>query len=75
MGGRVPNGMHYDVPGGDIPGLNMDPYTSVIKAEMVLSMAENIGIGRKDLSGFYKKMMAVEFGREFLPMKYNSGTK
>ena len=67
-GGRVPKEMHYDVPGGDIPGVNIESTTSRYKAQAVLSLLERMKVPANDRKEqFYHFMQEVRFGAEFLP--------
>ncbi len=68
-GGRIPARQVYDVPGHDIPALNMQPATAEYKALMCLSLADRLGIPPQEKPEFLKYMMTEQWGNEFLPQR------
>ncbi len=68
-GGRVPKKMYYDVPGGDIPGANIEQQTARYKAQSVLALMKQMGIKEEDQKEFFYEGMKFNFGNEFLPYK------
>ena len=66
-GGRVPREMHYDVPGGEIPGFNIEYATARYKAQGVLALMDQLKIPPTERKAFFSKMMEKPFAREFLP--------
>ncbi len=66
-GGRVPEQMHYAVPGGDIVGVNIEAKTARYKAQCVLALADQLRIEPERKKDFFETMMRFEFGAEMLP--------
>lgn len=66
-GGRVPSEMHYDVPGGDLPGLNIEQGTARYKAQVVLALMDQLRVAEEKQRDFFERMMSTPWGREFLP--------
>jgi L-asparaginase/Glu-tRNA(Gln) amidotransferase subunit D len=68
-GGRVPAGMHYDVPGGDLVGANIEAQTARYKAQVCLALADRLKVPVGDQPAFLSKMFSFQFGAEVLPME------
>ncbi|MAF35196.1 hypothetical protein CMO91_05100 [Candidatus Woesearchaeota archaeon] len=68
-GGRIPAKQVYDVPGHDVPALNMLPTTAKYKAMMTLSLYQKLKIGENLRAEFIQKMMTASWGNEFLPSR------
>jgi hypothetical protein len=69
-GGRIPPQKIYDVPGHEIPALNMQPQTAKYKAMMTLLLAENVfKVKKSDKVKFIEKMMKASWANEFLPRR------
>jgi L-asparaginase/Glu-tRNA(Gln) amidotransferase subunit D len=68
-GGRVPIAMHYNVPGGDIPGYNIEGSTARYKAQAILALMEEFRIPAEHRLSFFHHMMNFHFGNEFLPTR------
>ncbi|MBI2654988.1 asparaginase [Candidatus Woesearchaeota archaeon] len=66
-GGRVPPRMHYAVPGGDLPGFNIEYLTARTKAQSVLALMDDFKVPTAERKDFFVKMMGTPFGREILP--------
>ncbi|MFA6888218.1 MAG: asparaginase domain-containing protein [Candidatus Woesearchaeota archaeon] len=66
-GGRVPREMHYAVPGGDLPGYNIEHLAARYKAQSVLALMDQLKIEQPQQKEFFRKMMESTFAREFLP--------
>lgn len=66
-GGRVPAQMHYAVPGGDIPGYNIESSTARQKAQSVLALMNSLNIKPEEKRKFFEGMMRQRFSREYLP--------
>jgi len=69
-GGRIPAHQVYDVPGHEIPALNMQPQTAKYKAMMTLYLADKVfKINKDKRREFINKMMTSAWGNEFLPRR------
>jgi hypothetical protein len=61
--------MHYNVPGGDIPGYNIEGSTARYKAQAILALMEEFKIPAEEQLEFFHHMMTFHFGNEFLPTR------
>ena len=68
-GGRIPATMHYNVPGRDIPGYNIEGTTARYKSQTVLALMNEFRIKPDDQNKFFHHMMNFRFGNEFLPTR------
>lgn len=69
-GGRIPQKMHYNVPGGDIPGVNIEAVTARYKAQAVLALMDELKVpADKQKPFFYTMMTECRLGNEFLPAR------
>jgi len=69
-GGRIPTRKIYDVPGHEIPALNMQPQTAKYKAMMTLSLVDSILKSKQSKRReFINKMMTAPWANEFLPRR------
>lgn len=69
-GGRIPPQKIYDVPGHEIPALNMQPQTAKYKAMMTLFLAEKVfKIKKSKKVEFIITMMKSPWANEFLPRR------
>jgi L-asparaginase/Glu-tRNA(Gln) amidotransferase subunit D len=67
-GGRIPPQKIYDVPGHEIPALNMQPQTAKYKAMMTLLLADKVfRIKKTEKVNFIQMMMKSPWANEFLP--------
>ncbi len=67
-GGRVSKEMHYEAPGGDIAGYNIEQTSARHKAQAILVLANEQRIQEpKAREQFFHHMMKTPFGNEFLP--------
>jgi len=68
-GGRIPVEKIYDVPGHDIPSLDLQLETAVYKAAMALSLMEREGVSPEQRVQTMQQMMEYRWNREFLPTR------
>jgi L-asparaginase/Glu-tRNA(Gln) amidotransferase subunit D len=69
-GGRIPMNQLYDVPGHDIPALNMQPQTAKYKAMMTLHLGDKVlNVKQETKKEFINKMMREPWANEFLPQR------
>ncbi|MBI2142287.1 asparaginase, partial [Candidatus Woesearchaeota archaeon] len=69
-GGRIPTHQLYDVPGHELPALNMQHQTAKYKAMMCLYLAEKVfKLKDERKREFVEKMMKAPWGNEFLPKR------
>jgi len=69
-GGRIPTQRIYDVPGFEIPALNMQPQTAKYKAMMTLFLVDkHFKVKKAERKELIEKMMKTPWANEFLPRR------
>ena len=62
VGGRIPNQQIYNVPGHDIPAVNMLPDAAEYKVQATLALADSLGIPRNIRKDFVVDMVTKAWG-------------
>ena len=66
-GGRIPVQQIYNVPGHDIPPVNMLPDAARYKVQATLALGDLLGIKKSERKVFAETMVTTDWGLEILP--------